>query len=175
IGAGAASGVHPGEHRGPARRARRPQTHYRERDWSYATHSLWQKDVPHRHLRFGEFLYYSGAIPWKFLIKALVWQSSQRPRIGEIAQRWRWLTEMQIAELLRNRRPGERVGEILLHNGLLTPFQLNVLLSHQRRIQRPIGEFFILQKILARQDIRDFLRRQERHNMLHGSASIKFA
>lgn len=126
--------------------------------------SFWKMDLPRRHLRFGEFLYFSGKIPWPDLIRALVWQRSQRPRIGEIAQRWRWLTEFDIAALLRERHPGMRFGEMLLQYNLISPFQLSVLLWQQRKIQQPIGQFFVQQKVLSEVEIRNLLRSQLKHN-----------
>jgi curved DNA-binding protein CbpA len=131
----------------------------------FYTSSFWQKNMPGRYLRLAEFLYYSGVITWKVFVKALVWQNKQRPRIGEIAQRWNWLTEMEILRLLRLRRPGQRLGELLLHHEIISPFQLNVLLCQQRKSQRPIGEYFVQQGVLTESQIRDFLFRQKQHNL----------
>jgi hypothetical protein len=127
--------------------------------------SFWEKEVPLRHLRFGEFLYFSGVISWSFLIKALVWQKKQRPRIGEIAQRWRWFTESQIIGVLKYRRPGELIGETLLRRRLISPFQLSVLLCQQKKIQKPIGEYFVQQGLLTGREIWRYLQRQEAHNI----------
>jgi hypothetical protein len=127
--------------------------------------SFWGKGVPGRALRFGEFLYYSGAIPWKSLINALVWQRKQRPRIGEIAQRWRWFTESEILKLLKDRRLGERLGEVLLRRSLISPFQLEVLLWHQRKAQKRIGEYFVHHGLLTEEQIRRHLLHQQRHNV----------
>lgn len=156
--------VYTAPHRKPPPEQYRPSDYFRNRTDEFSSHFYWQKDVPHRHLRFGEFLYYSGVIPWKILIRALVWQVRQRPRIGEIAQRWRWLTEFQIANLLRYRHPGERLGELLLDNKIITPFQLKILLWQQKRLQKPIGEYFLDQRVLSESQIQAFLRRQESHN-----------
>jgi hypothetical protein len=153
----------------PRKRQSPPTAHSKEQPRDFYTHSFWQKDVPRRHLRFGEFLYYSGAIPWKILIRALVWQVKQRPRIGEIAQKWRWLNETQITNLLNNRHPGERLGELLLHHGMISPFQLTVLLWQQKRIQKPIGEYFVQQRLLSEGKIQEFLRRQQKHNFIYYS------
>jgi hypothetical protein len=140
---------------------------------NFHARSFWQKDVPQRHLRFGEFLYFSGAIPWRSVIRALVWQVQQRPRIGEIAQKWRWLDESQITSLLKNRNPGERLGEILLNHGVISPFQLTVLLWQQKRIQKPIGEYFVEKRLLSERKIQDFLRRQQMHNFSYRPADSR--
>jgi len=126
---------------------------------------FWQKVPPQRPLRFGEYLFYSGVIPWSLLIKAIVWQRSQRPRIGEIAQNWRWLTESQIKALLKNRRQGERLGEILLRYSIINSFQLRLLLSHQQRIQKPFGSFFVQNRVLTEAQIKRYLEHQRSHNL----------
>ncbi len=155
----------------PYRRQYRPkyesENPFRERRHNFYTHSFWRKDVPGRRLRFAEFLYYSGIIPWKHFIRALAWQSKQRPRLGEIAQRWRWLTESQILEAVRDRRPGLRIGELLLHHRIISPFQLNVLLWQQRKLQKPIGEYFVQHGLLSAMQIHQGLFRQERHNLVY--------
>jgi hypothetical protein len=132
--------------------------------------SFWQKTVPRRYLRFAEFLYFNRVIPWTSFVNALVWQRRQRPRIGEIAQKWRWVSSTQVELLLRNRRPGEKLGEALVRHGFITPFALDVLLRHQRRIQKPIGLYFVRHGLMSEWDVGRFLLHQRRHNMMFTSA-----
>lgn len=143
----------------------------READDFYFNGSFWQLDLPKRNLRFGEFLYYSGVIPWRLWGRALAWQNAQRPRIGEIAQRWRWATEFQIAALLSSKLSGERLGELMLENDLISPFQLRVLLTHQKKLQKPIGEYFCQKNLLTRSQIQLLLLRQRDHNYRHSSSA----
>lgn len=126
---------------------------------------FWHKGPPHRSLRIGEYLFYSGVIPWNLLIKAIVWQRAQRPRIGEIAQRWRWLTETQINFLLKHKRPGERLGETLLRYSIINSFQLRLLLAHQQRVQKPFGSFFVYNGHLSEAQIQQYLQKQRLHNL----------
>jgi len=127
--------------------------------------NYWGRGMPDRPLRFGEYLYYSKVIPWRSLIGALVWQRRQRPRIGEIAQRWRWLTEPDIAWLLQRRRSGERLGEVLLRHRLISPFELDVLLWQQRRFQKRIGEYFLQEGFLTEAQLCRHLQQQRQHNV----------
>jgi hypothetical protein len=115
-------------------------------------------------LRTGEFLYYSKVISWKLLISAIVWQRRQRERIGEIAQRWGWLSEREILEVAARKFLGERIGEVLLRYEWLTPFQLRTLLYYQRKSQRPIGHFFVEQGLLSERDLDKYLEDLEAHN-----------
>ena len=156
-----------GAHQSCRKRPNQSSAHAKAQSRDAYTHSFWQKSVPHRHLRFGEFLYYSGAIPWKSLIGALAWQGRQRPRIGEIAQRWRWLDESQITGVLKNRNPGQRIGELLLNHGMISSFQLTVLLWQQQKAQKPIGEYFVQKRLLSEHRVQDFLHRQQVHNFTY--------
>jgi len=141
------------------------QDHFRERSYCDFTWNFRKKDLPRRHLRFGEFLYYSGAIEWKDLVRALVWQKRQRPRIGEIAQRWRWINESQVIWLIDNGHPGKLIGQLMLNYNLINLFQLNVLLRQQKKVQKPIGEYFTQQRMATESEIQGILRRQKEHNL----------
>jgi len=145
---------------------------FRDRPRESSGQPFWKMDLPRRPLRFGEFLYFSGMIPWAGLIRALVWQRKQRPRIGEIAQRWRWLTELEVTNLLSKRHSGMRLGELLLQHQIISPFQLSVLLWQQRKIQKPIGQFFVQQNVLSEAQIRHFLRSQLRHNRTFSPGNV---
>ncbi len=120
--------------------------------------------APSWPLRTGEFLYYSRLISWKMLISAIVWQRRQRERLGEIAQRWGWLAEDEILELVSCKYPGERLGEVLLRRASITPFQLSTLLWHQRKSQQPIGRFFVENKVITESCLRTCLADLEEHN-----------
>lgn len=130
---------------------------------------FWHRVLPDKPLRIAEFLFYTGVIPWHLFIKAIVWQRAQRPRLGEIAQKWRWLTESQIRILMRCRQPGELLGEALVRHGLLKPFQLRVLVAQQRKMQQPIGNFFVRNGHLSPAQMEHYLRRQQSHNRKYSS------
>lgn len=132
--------------------------------------SFWQRSVPQRYLRFAEFLYFNRVIPWASYVNALVWQRRQRPRIGEIAQKWRWVSSGQIESILRMRRPGEKFGEALVRHGFITPFALDVLLRYQRKIQKPIGLYFVRHGLMSEWDVGRFLLEQRRHNRMFSSS-----
>jgi len=129
------------------------------------TRTFRQKDFPRCRLRFGEFLYYSGAIDWRMLIKALEWQSNLRLRLGEIAQKWRWVDEPQIARLIKNGHPRKLIGELMLLHNLITPFQLKVLLRQQNKTKKPIGQYFVQQRLMTEGEIQGILSRQRKHNL----------
>ncbi len=120
--------------------------------------------VPGWPLRTGEFLYFRGVISWKALIQAIVLQRRGRLRIGEIAAHWGWLTEAEVVEMLAGRYPGEHLGHILVRNGVITPFQLRVLLHHQRKCQTPIGQYFLGLRGFDEEQLEKYLKELRRHN-----------
>jgi len=127
--------------------------------------------MPKGRLRFAEFLYYSGRIPWRMVAESIAWQRSQRPPIGRIAVGWGHLTEAGVREVLESRRREGRLavpfGEHALQRGLLTPFQLLALLGRQRRMQQRIGEFFVQRGFIGRDEISAIRSEVMRHNARH--------
>jgi hypothetical protein len=121
-------------------------------------------NVPSRDLLIGQFLYYTGVISWQTLIDAVVWQRKQRPRIGQIALRWKKLSEQQIRMILVERRLGEKFGESAARAGYLTRFEVMALLGSQRRLQCPIGEYFLKRNLLRGQELEHMVKRQRIHN-----------
>jgi hypothetical protein len=150
-------------HRRPARPSGPTRSRTSERSERSSSRPSWT-GLPQRPLRIGEFLYHAGVISWRSLISALVWQRKQRPRLGEIAQKWQWLTEAQIIILLENRHLGERLGELMVRHKFINPFQLDVLIYHQRKLQQPIGHFFATQGLVTEAEIRRYLMRLRDHN-----------
>ena len=147
-----------------------PRSHkkgFNKNSRSKASHSFFYKHVPKRPLRIGEFLYYAGIIPWDSLISAITSQKKERKRIGEIANRWGWLSKKQVTTLLKYKDPRERLGDILLRNNLITPFQLNMLLRQQQMSQKPLGEYLLESGILTGNDLVRFLEYLKVHNKRH--------
>jgi hypothetical protein len=120
--------------------------------------------IPRRNLLIGQFLYYTGVISWQTLIDAVVWQRKQRPMIGQIALRWKKLSERHIQMILMTRQLGEKFGECAAREGYLTRFEVMALLGRQRRLQSPIGEYFLKRNLLRDQDLEHMVKRQQIHN-----------
>lgn len=149
----------------------RPQPHEpaskgqnRRRSRSQRPH---QRHVPPRHLPLGLFLYYQGLISYRDLIQALTWQRRQRPVLGEIAQRWGWLDATTLERICRFRGQTFRFGERAVEMGLITPFQLQILLRYQQRLQQPIGQYFLQQGLVYDQQLQEYLHQHQEHNQQH--------
>lgn len=120
--------------------------------------------IPPRVLEIGLFLYYRRIIPFRTLAEALVWQRRQRPAIGQIARRWGWLGEDDLASIASSRIPFVRFGEKAVRLGLLTPAQVRTLLFYQRSRQRRIGEYFVEQGLLTLPEMERLVEELRRHN-----------
>jgi hypothetical protein len=125
---------------------------------------FWHGQLPPRTLRFGEYLYYSGRIPWMQLIHALVWQTRQHPRFGQVAASLGYLTDESIAQSLSRRRPSEKIGEAALRLRLLSDLQQQVVLRAQTRGRRRIGDYFLETGLLAATDLTQLEHGFRAHN-----------
>lgn len=124
--------------------------------------------VPRRVLQIGQFLYYSGAVSWRQLIDALVWQRQQRPLIGQLALAWGLLTREQIHEVLRRRRQCGRYevpfAEFAMECGYLTASQHRSLCARASQRQLRLGRYFVEQGILNEEQLAEQLRAMRLHN-----------
>lgn len=132
--------------------------------FNWQTDALYTGPIPQRELLFGHFLYYSGLINWKNIIQALVWQRNQRPRVGEIACRFGWLTEEDVLFILKSRTLMRPFGKAALDLGLLTKGQLNIVMLHQKRLQKKIGKYFTEKNILTPAQLNELVDKYHAHN-----------
>jgi hypothetical protein len=144
---------------------------YRERESSYKkpkdqSHRYYEGLMPTIALKTGLFLYYSGKISYEQLIEALAWQRTMRPPIGELAVQWNWLHKSFIEIVLKDVARGGQFGERAVSMGLLKESQVKVLLRHQLFMQKPVGHYFVTNKILTSAEIKESLLIMSIHNKL---------
>jgi hypothetical protein len=130
------------------------------------SHRYYEGLMPTIALKTGLFLYYSSKISYEQMIEALVWQRNMRPPIGELAVQWKWLHKSFIDIVLKDVTRGGQFGERAVSMGLLKESQVKVLLRHQLFMQKPVGHFFISNKILSREEIKESLLVMSIHNQL---------
>jgi hypothetical protein len=123
--------------------------------------------LPQRHLELGLYLYYRGIISYSEMIEALVWQRRQRPVLGDLAERWGWLTPADVQAINRYHGQRGRFGARAVKLGYLTPFQVQVLLRYQRQLQKRFGQYFVEQGRMTNAEIEAWLREQQRHNQFY--------
>lgn len=132
---------------------------------SFDGQNLYRGPLPNRQLLFGHYLYYAGQVSWQSVIKALMWQKAQRPRLGEIARERGWLSSDEIFLVLKSCAGSSLpFGQQALQQGLLTKAQLLTLLFEQRRQHKKVGEFFVKHNMLTSQQLQVLLDRFQHHN-----------
>ncbi len=137
-------------------------------NFSFAGKETWQKSgvvLPRWRLKIGEFLCYSKIIGWNDLACAIAWQRKCRPKIGEIAARWRWVSPQIVQDCIRRKARGEKTGEMLLRHEIITPFQLGMLLRFQAERQPLIGQYFVQRGLVDQCKVTEYLGNLYRHNV----------
>lgn len=141
---------------------RRPTSGTARSTKAYTTRKHTEASHSTRSLRFGEYLLKARLVTWKALAQAVAWQQVQRPRIGELAIESGFLTRTQVKEVLdARRRKGEfhiLFADYAVSMGLLTQFQQMILVGRQRRMQRPIGQYFVENNLLSKEELNRALR-----------------
>ena len=126
--------------------------------------SLYKGPMPNCPLLFGRYLYYSGIISLHTIGQALIWQRSQRPRLGEIGRRLGWLSEQDTSRILQNRRDRQLFGELALSLGLLTREQLHRILLQQKKFHKRIGQYFVAKNYWDVVKLEEYVAAHNRHN-----------
>jgi hypothetical protein len=124
----------------------------------------WRAPVPKRRLLFAEHLYYSGRISWQQLIDALVWQARERPRFGNLAVQYGFLTVTTIRDLMSARHSTERIGECAVRVGYMRETQRDFIMALQKVRSRRVGAYFVENSILDLHDVARAAVEQQRHN-----------
>jgi hypothetical protein len=132
-------------------------------------YSVSPDSLPRRRLRFAEYLYYSGRVPWTAFVESIAWQRRQRPPVGRIAVDWGFLEPEDVGRIMeqRRRRSEQAVpfGEYAVRLGYLTAFQLLAILGQQLRLQQRIGQFFVERGLIEADEIDAIRHRILRHNL----------
>jgi hypothetical protein len=120
--------------------------------------------LPDEKFLFGRFLYRSGIIEWRQLIKALIWQKSGRPRIGELGISLGYLDRGSVLAILKNSNKVGAFGFTAQSMGLLSESEVRELLMRQKRQEKKIGQFFVENGLLSRKELAILLWQCKAHN-----------
>jgi len=143
---------------------------------AWQSSQAWQTTaIPARKLLFGHYLYYAGATNWQTIIKALVWQRTGRPRLGEIGRRFGWLTDRDILHILKSRKLTESFGASAVALGLLTDKQLRLMIFQQNKLQKRFGDYFIHHNLLSPLQVNELVNQFTRHNTSYAPRRYAFA
>lgn len=106
-----------------------------------------------KRFMLGRYLLRRGHITLRQLVDAVLWQRAQRPRVGELAIEWGIMTKAEVYFVLREKTVDEMFCDVAVRLGFLTPFQRLAILARQRRMQMPIGQYFIDRGILQTEQV----------------------
>lgn len=120
--------------------------------------------IPDYQMMIGQYLFYAGHVSWESLVRAIIWQRKQRPKLGELARKWGWMSEEQLLHAWRKRKFGEHIGEAAVRLNYLEKVQLGALLYRQRRMQKPFGQFFVEENLLTEIGLQQILDSFQEHN-----------
>jgi hypothetical protein len=159
---------HNGKKQGP--RSARPikpiiivDASYRNAGFS-STERYYRGSLPNRQLLFGHFLYYSGLATWRTITRVLTWQRAERPRIGELGQRFGIFDQEAVSTIMHYKKPFSPFGQTARMLGLLSEQQLRVLIFQQKRLQKKFGTILLEKNLLKDYELRQLLYQFECHN-----------
>ncbi|OGR07746.1 MAG: hypothetical protein A2511_03435 [Deltaproteobacteria bacterium RIFOXYD12_FULL_50_9] len=135
--------------------------------------NLYSGVIPSHRLLFGHYLYYAGLINWRTIIQALVWQRGNRPRLGELGNRFGWLKNDDISTILRHRTLLHPFGESAVELGYLSEMQLKSLLFQQKRLQKRFGDFFTENALFSAARM-ELLANSHTHHNIRAAGNIRF-
>ncbi len=121
-------------------------------------------DLPEEKLLFGRFLYRMGIIEWRQIIKALNWQKSGRPRIGELGISLGYLNRNAVVTILKSSVNVGVFGVTAQAMGFLTGDEVRELLLRQKRQEKKIGQFFVEKGFFSKRDLAALLWQCKAHN-----------
>lgn len=122
--------------------------------------------IPNEELLLGQYLYYTGAVTWDELIRAIIWQRNQRPLFGEIAFSWKMLTRDDINRILKEKKRSDRIGEYAVRNGFISRLQQLAIVGKQKGMQVPIGQYFIDNGTMTLSELSVLVEQQRQHNFM---------
>lgn len=126
--------------------------------------TMYSGPMPTIPLRIGLYLYYTGKIPYEALVQALVWQQAMRPPLGTLALKAKLLTATEVQRILESKTVSGQFGERAIRLGFLAESQVAQLLRLQRSLQKPLGSYFIKNKLLTTYQLSTAAREMELHN-----------
>lgn len=144
-------------------------SHFHQKKTQSTADRLYTGSLPLRPLVFGHFLYYSKIVSWRMVALAMIWQRTKRPRLGEIGCRLGMFTQEDIQHILTAKTQFMPFGQSAMNLGFITDQQLNILIRHQKLVQKKIGQYFVGQNIITLVELEILLKKLKQHNALFAS------
>ena len=129
-----------------------------------STEKYYHGPLPNRQLLFGHFLYYSGLVNWRIVTRILTWQRTERPRLGELGQRFGLFDQEDISTIMRYKKPFQPFGRTARLLGMLNEQQLRLLILQQQRLQKKFGTILVEKHLLNDYELYELLHQFNLHN-----------
>jgi hypothetical protein len=129
-----------------------------------STEKYYHGPLPDRQLLFGHFLYYSGLVNWRIVTRILTWQRTERPRLGELGQRFGIFDQEDISTIMRYKKPFQPFGLTARVLGMLNEQQLRLLIFQQQRLQKKFGTILVEKHLLNDYELHQLLYQFKLHN-----------
>lgn len=129
-----------------------------------STEKYYHGPLPNRQLLFGHFLYYSGLVNWRIVTRILTWQRTERPRLGELGQRFGIFDQEDISTIMRYKKPFQPFGLTARVLGMLNEQQLRLLIFQQQRLQKKFGTILVEKHLLNDYELHELLYQFKLHN-----------
>ncbi len=129
-----------------------------------STEKYYHGPLPNRQLLFGHFLYYSGLVNWRIVTRILTWQRTERPRLGELGQRFGIFNQEDISLIMHHKKPFQPFGRTARVLGMLNEQQLRLLILQQQRLQKKFGTILVEKHLLNDYELRELLHQFKLHN-----------
>ena len=84
--------------------------------------------------------------------------------MGEIGRRMGWMDEQDTFKILQQRKDRQLFGELALRLGILTQEQLQIILLHQKRLHKRIGQFFVIKNYWDDVLVEEYITAHRNHN-----------
>jgi len=155
-----------------ALRHKEEQEPHQQQNWNFGFDDSDERycgDIPAKPLKFGEYLYYSGFITRRHLLRLLEWQKVSRPLFGQIAISKSFLTPHQFALLLTHLPCSVPIGDKAVELGYLQPEIIPQIIHEQQRYQIPIGEICIENGMITQKQRDTLLQQFYQHQQIQGS------
>ena len=129
-----------------------------------STEKYYHGPLPDRQLLFGHFLYYSGLVNWRIVTRILTWQRTERPRLGELGQRFGIFDQEDISTIMHYKKPFQPFGRTARMLGMLNEQQLRLLIFQQQRLQKKFGTVLVEKHLLNDYELHELLYQFKLHN-----------
>ncbi len=135
------------------------------RDYYSAKAGFYKGNIPLKQLRFAEYLYYKGIISWNDLIASICWQVRNRPKFGDIAKNLNFIDSNTLKELICEPSVNKKIGERAIEREIINYYQLFVILGMQKKVDMPIGRYFILKGIITNDQAQKLNKELQNRNL----------